>query len=154
MIIPVHMSGLTCRSASASWQRAGTQAVLVQLIGNVSVTRVKNLQIVNASGRDVSGTLRLSWFNMPYLKNALKPGSVYVFRGRVSRTRSGLTMEQPLMYTPENYESLQGRLRPVIQPDQRTDLKNYFSGSGPGAGADAGQKGSAAGLDQEGISTG
>ena len=90
-----------------------TQAVLVQLIGNVSVTRVKNLQIVNASGRDVSGTLRLSWFNMPYLKNALKPGSVYVFRGRVSRTRSGLTMEQPLMYTPENYESLQGRLRPV-----------------------------------------
>ncbi len=99
--------------AAGQLEEGRVQAAMLQVGANVSVTRVKHLQIIRASGRDVTGTVGLSWFNMPYLKNTLKPGSVYVFRGRVSRGRGGLSMEQPLLYTPENYGAIQGRLHPV-----------------------------------------
>ena len=50
---------------------------------------------------------------MPYLKNTLKPGSRYIFRGKVSRKKNGLVMEQPQMYRPEVYETLLKRMQPV-----------------------------------------
>ena len=61
----------------------------------------------------MTGKLRLVWYHMPYLKNTLKPGSRYIFRGKVSRKKNGLVMEQPQMYRPEVYETLLKRMQPV-----------------------------------------
>ena len=69
--------------------------------------------MVTASISDMTGKLRLVWYHMPYLKNALKPGSRYIFRGKVSRKKNGLVMEQPQMYRPEVYETLLKRMQPV-----------------------------------------
>lgn len=71
------------------------------------------LSIVTAMINDMTGKLRLTWYHMPYLKNTLKPDSHYIFRGKVSRTKGGLTMEQPQMYKPEVYEILVKRMQPV-----------------------------------------
>ena len=68
---------------------------------------------VTASISDMTGKLRLVWYHMPYLKNTLKPGSRYIFRGKVSRKKNGLVMEQPQMYRPEVYETLLKRMQPV-----------------------------------------
>ena len=89
------------------------QAVRLQISKEVTVTWVKKMQIIRATGRDMTGTVKLCWFNMPYLKTTLKPGSVYVFRGKAVRGRSGFSMDQPQMYAADSYETLQGRLRPV-----------------------------------------
>ena len=69
--------------------------------------------MVTASISDMTGKLRLVWYHMPYLKNTLKPGSRYIFRGTVSRKKNGLVMEQPQMYRPEVYETLLKRMQPV-----------------------------------------
>ena len=69
--------------------------------------------MVTASISDMTGKLRLVWYHMPYLKNTLKSGSRYIFRGKVSRKKNGLVMEQPQMYRPEVYEALLKRMQPV-----------------------------------------
>lgn len=69
--------------------------------------------MVTASISDMTGKLRLVWYHMPYLKNTLKPGSRYIFLGKVSRKKNGLVMEQPQMYRPEVYETLLKRMQPV-----------------------------------------
>ena len=69
--------------------------------------------MVTASISDMTGKLRLVWYHMPCLKNTLKPGNRYIFRGKVSRKKNGLVMEQPQMYRPEVYETLLKRMQPV-----------------------------------------
>jgi len=71
------------------------------------------MSIVTAGISDMTGKLRLVWYHMPYLKNTLKVGSHYIFRGKVVRKKNGLTMEQPQMFHPEAYEELLTRMRPV-----------------------------------------
>ena len=74
---------------------------------------VNGLSIVLATISDMTGKLRLVWYHMPYLKNALRPDSHFIFRGRVIRKKNGLTMEQPQMFKPEAYEELLSSMRPV-----------------------------------------
>lgn len=49
---------------------------------------------------------------MPFLKNALRLGTRYVFRGRLVNKR-GWLLEQPKMYTLAQYKELQGTLQPI-----------------------------------------
>lgn len=88
-------------------------AVYGTLLKDASVKRFKNMQIVSAQIRDATGTLYLSWFNMPYLRNTLRGGMTYIFRGKVTRGRYGLSMDQPIVYTLDHYEELMGHLSPV-----------------------------------------
>ena len=71
------------------------------------------LSMVTAQISDMTGKLKLVWYHMPYLKNTLKPDSHYIFRGRVVKKKSGLTMEQPQMFKPEVYEEMLSRMRPI-----------------------------------------
>ncbi|MBQ5950526.1 MAG: ATP-dependent DNA helicase RecG [Lachnospiraceae bacterium] len=99
----------------AALQEEGVQTVCGTLQADASVRRVRGLQIVNARIADGSGRLSLVWFNMPYLKNALRSGSRYVFRGKVVRKGSGLTMDQPLLYSPDRYREMMGTRYPVYR---------------------------------------
>ena len=83
------------------------------LKNGVSGHHFGSASMVTASISDMTGKLRLVWYHMPYLKNTLKPGSRYIFRGKVSRKKNGLVMEQPQMYRPEVYETLLKRMQPV-----------------------------------------
>ena len=74
---------------------------------------INGLSIVQATISDMTGKLRLVWYHMPYLKNTLRADSHFIFRGRVTRKKNGLTMEQPQMFQPEAYEGLLSSLRPV-----------------------------------------
>ena len=71
------------------------------------------LALVTATISDMTGKLKLVWYHMPYLKNTLKPDSHFIFRGKVVRKKTGLTMEQPQMYKPEAYEEMLSRMQPV-----------------------------------------
>ena len=75
--------------------------------------RVRHLQILNAQVRDSSGTILLTWFNMPFLKNQLHMGTRYLFRGKVIIKNGALIMEQPKLYSKEDYFKLLKILQPI-----------------------------------------
>ncbi len=62
---------------------------------DASVRRFQRMQIITLSLRDSSGTLQLVWYNMPFLRTALKAGTYHIFCGKVIRKNGRLTMEQP-----------------------------------------------------------
>ncbi len=88
-------------------------AVTGQLVKNASVRRYKNIQIVTTTLRDLSGTVQLTWYRMPYLAKALPAGRVLTARGRVAKKGNHFVMEQPSIYEVEEYERLSGTLSPI-----------------------------------------
>lgn len=58
--------------------------------------------------------IRLSIFNMPYLKKQLNSESLYIIRGMLEVSKNGLmSMSQPKIYTKEQYEAIEGTLQPL-----------------------------------------
>lgn len=90
-----------------------TAAVEACVLTFAQVHKIKNLQIVSCNVQDPSGTLRLTWFNQTYLKNVLKKGVHYIFRGRIVRKNALLVMDQPKIYKKEEYRRLLNVLQPV-----------------------------------------
>lgn len=88
------------------------QAVSGMIVGTVNLRRIRSLSILQFSIADRTGTLPVTIFNMPYLKNSLKAGKKQVLYGRVSAGRNGLLMEQPFFFTDEEYAECQNRLQP------------------------------------------
>ena len=63
--------------------------------------------------QDETGALQVNWFHMPFLRSVLKRGEVYIFRGMVTEKNGRKIMEQPEIFTPAQYENVQGRLQPI-----------------------------------------
>jgi len=87
-------------------------AVRVRIIGNITVKKVRNLTILNVLAGDGTGKIKITFFNMPFLKNVLKPGGIYLFRGMIQQKDGMFVMEQPKMYKDEEYR----RLMEAVQP--------------------------------------
>ena len=50
---------------------------------------------------------------MPYLKNSLRSGVPYIFRGRIKAKGDRLILEQPAVFKPEQYQAVLGTMLPV-----------------------------------------
>ncbi len=87
-------------------------AVRVRIVGTVTVKKIRNLTIINAIASDGTGKIRFTFFNMPFLRNVLKPGGVYLFRGLVQEKEGMLLMEQPKLYKEEEYKKLLTTIQP------------------------------------------
>ena len=75
--------------------------------------RLNRLQMVSVTLRDLTGTVQLCWYNMPYMRANLKAGSRWIFRGKVVRKRGRLIMEQPELFTPEDYGEKINSMQPI-----------------------------------------
>lgn len=87
-------------------------AVNVSVVGFPNQKKIRNLTILNVTVKDSSGAMQLTFFNMPFLKNVLKPGGYYVFRGLVQSRGAAKIMEQPKLYSYEDYQKQMGALQP------------------------------------------
>ena len=94
-------------------EQSGIYAVEGVIMKAPEVKQVKNLQIVTTTLRDDSGILRVTWFNMPFLRNTVKRGMRFVLRGRVNCGKYEKSMEQPVIYTLAGYDEIAGRLQPI-----------------------------------------
>lgn len=94
-------------------QENTTVAVAGQLLKTPSVRRFKNIQVIVATVKDMTGSLQLTWYNMPYLRNTLQMGQFLVFRGKAVKKGGRLTMEQPEIFTPEAYEAVRDSMQPI-----------------------------------------
>lgn len=87
-------------------------AIYVAVAGIPNLKKVRNLSILNVTVRDSSGAMQLTFFNMPFLKNVLKPGGFYLFRGLVQSRGAAKIMEQPKLYSYEDYLKQTSVLQP------------------------------------------
>ena len=60
--------------------------------GNVQISSNRKLQTATAMVKDLTGTLKVLWFRMPFLRNTLRSGSSIIVRGRVVSRRGSLVM--------------------------------------------------------------
>lgn len=74
--------------------------------------RVRKLHILNVNVSDGTGNIQLTFFNMPFLKKTLKQGGFYIFRGNVQSRGNFKIMEQPKIYSLEEYGKQEDRLVP------------------------------------------
>ncbi len=84
-----------------------------EIVNPLNLRRVRSLSIVTGVIRDQTGTIQVTWYNMPYLKSSLKAGSRYVFRGKIARKKQQMFLEQPAVFHVEDYEKSKHLLQPV-----------------------------------------
>ncbi|MGN0404775.1 MAG: ATP-dependent DNA helicase RecG, partial [Bariatricus sp.] len=90
------------------------QAVKGVIYGRVQTGGSRNMQVTTAYVKDLTGTLKVIWFRMPFLKNTLKSGGAIIVRGRVIDKKGQLVMEHPEIFSPpESYEAKQDTLQPI-----------------------------------------
>lgn len=83
-----------------------------QLRGSIAGRKTRTLTVSTCRVADATGEVALTFFNMPYLKNMIKPGEQYIFRGMVQGKAGSRKMEQPTVYTLQAY----GKLLDTLQP--------------------------------------
>ena len=82
--------------------------------GRIQVGGSPRMQVTTLHVKDITGTLRVIWFRMPFLRTTLSGGGVITLRGRIVRKKDALVMEHPeIFYPPEKYEEKLHTLQPV-----------------------------------------
>ena len=86
----------------------------------------RNMSITTVQVKDASGFCELSYFNMPYMKNALQPGKQYILRGRVVMRKNKITMEHPKIITEEEFARNLHRLTPIYSTTKGLTAERHF----------------------------
>ena len=87
--------------------------IRAQVVGTPLLKQVRNLKILTVTVRDATGNIQLTFFNMPFLRNTLKNGQFYLFRG-TPQSKGSLfpVMEQPRIYKEDEYKNLMAFIQP------------------------------------------
>ena len=90
-----------------------TVTVTGAIYGKVQISGRTSMQVTTIYVKDVTGTLRVVWFRMPFLRNTFQKGGVVTLRGKVVRRKGTLLMEQPEIFYPSVlYEEKLNTLQP------------------------------------------
>ena len=89
-----------------------TGAVLATLTSSLDMKKVRNLTVISGTIADATGRCGVTWFNQPYLRNQLRRGMTFVFRGKISKKGNLSVMEQPEVCTPAAYEEKLNSMQP------------------------------------------
>lgn len=90
-----------------------TVAVEGSLLARPQMKQRGNRKILTVTIQDGSGSILVTWFNMPFLRNQLKMGTRYLLRGKVEKRKGRLQLVQPKIYSREEFYLMMGKLRPV-----------------------------------------
>lgn len=91
-----------------------TMTVTGSIYGKIQVGGSPKMQITTVYLKDISGTLKVIWFRMPFLRNTLAKAGTITLRGRVIRKKEGLVMEHPEVFCPASkYDLKQDTLQPI-----------------------------------------
>ena len=89
-------------------------AIDATVVKSLDRKQIKNMTLLTTTIRDAAGeTLKVTWFNMPYLKNTVKPSMRFVFRGHIKRLGNTMTLEQPAIFTLAKYDEMLAVMQPV-----------------------------------------
>ena len=83
-------------------------------VQNMRERKVNKLKISSTVFRDeIGGSIAVTWFNSPFMKNALDKSAMYVLKGRVSRKYNIPEISQPKVYRLDEYQALIGSMQPI-----------------------------------------
>ncbi len=85
------------RIAKISELKSGDAFTIRAKVTEIGVKRAwkKRMLIVEALLDDGSGSIQATWFNQPYIKNVLKPGTIANFAGKVALRKNKLYLSNP-----------------------------------------------------------
>ena len=87
-------------------------SLFLTVTGEPVFRHVRGLSILTAQADDGTGGLKITWFNMPWLKKAVTAGKRYVMRGMLAQKGNTRVLQQPRLYEKEAYEELKGSMQP------------------------------------------
>ncbi len=75
--------------------------------------KTRRFVITNLRVSDPTGSVRLIWYNMPFISKQIHTGMRYVFRGKVAKKNNELYIAQPQIYVREAYIKKLRELQPI-----------------------------------------
>lgn len=92
----------------------GKMAAFCGTLKNIPlVRRAKNMEITVANAYAGNFNCQLIWFRAPYMRSQVPVGQMRVFYGRVHRNGNRISLQQPAVYTLEDYATLKKAPQPV-----------------------------------------
>ncbi len=93
----------------------GEEVTIIATVDDVNVRSARGgkMKIVEISISDGTGSLRLTWFNQPWIADRLKPGRAIVVSGKVDQYLGRLTMNNPEWEPLESQQLHTNRIVPV-----------------------------------------
>ncbi len=88
-------------------------AYKVRITGQPSMSRHGRMTYVTINIISNSKSLKVVWYNSPFVRQQLIPGSELVFYGKVALKKRTRVLEHPEIYTPAQYEAMMTSLQPV-----------------------------------------
>lgn len=74
-------------------------------------TRAMTITVLKCAYKDAK--FEAIWFRLPYIANGLKKGKTVILYGKVTAKNGTFHMEQPALFSPEDYEAIEETLQPV-----------------------------------------
>ena len=112
----------------------GVFAVMAAPAAPLTVVKRGRFQAVRGTLSDGTGDLKVIWYNMPYLKKTLREGTYHVFAGKTVLKGRSFEMEQPRVFSEEEYQNMAGRPVPVYALTERDLQPHHDKTDPPGAG--------------------
>ncbi len=88
-------------------------AVRASIQSYVDIKKIRNLRLVTCMAKDASGSVKLLWYNCPFLKQVFHIGQTFIFVGDLSIRNHQFVMEHPEYYTEQQYATLIASMQPV-----------------------------------------
>ena len=80
---------------------------------DIKVNQGPRYHVTTLSVRDATGSVKLVWFNSPYIRNVFHKGDTYFFVGMIRIKGRERVMEMPEYYTAYKYQDMRSVLQPV-----------------------------------------
>lgn len=100
-------------------------AVCAIISSYVEVRQVRSLKLTTMTVKDGTGSLRLTWYNSPFLRNVFHKGDTYVFVGTVKIKNNMRVMEMPEYYKLPVYEGMRQEMQPIYPLTQGLSNKTF-----------------------------
>lgn len=88
-------------------------AIKASIQSYVDIKKMRSLKLVTCIVKDGSGSVKMIWYNSPFLKQVFHIGQTFIFVGTISVRNHQLQMEHPEYYTIQQYRNLISSLQPV-----------------------------------------
>jgi ATP-dependent DNA helicase RecG len=82
----------------------GDVVLQVKIRTSPSVFRKKGLVITSVKARDETGTIKLTWYNQPYIARQLQPDNEYIVIGKAEYRHGEIQIVNPLLEPPEKFD--------------------------------------------------
>lgn len=88
-------------------------AVIIHVEKAAVMRRTRAMTITVLKSESGGAKLEAVWFRLPYIANGLKKGKTVVLYGKVTDKSGTFHMEQPALFSPEDYAAIEESLQPV-----------------------------------------